>query len=155
MSGRDYILELVERAGEALAMMISGRAADEARHDEADPRANFEAEFGDIHPHLLRVDPGSAALLLRRPWRIRRYALLLIQREAAGGDADAHEAAARRALELLLRAEAIEPRQETELFTALAAIAERSRLEPEALAALRVMGVMGVMGADGGRDGGV
>ncbi len=151
MSGRDYILELVERAGEALAMMVSGRAADEARHDEADPRANFEAEFGDIHPHLLRVDSGSAALLLRKPWRIRRYALLLIQREAEGGDADAHEAAARRALELLLRAEAIEPRGEVDLFTALAAIADLSRLEPEALVSLRAMGVMGVIEPRPGR----
>ncbi len=139
MSGRDYILELVARAGEALAMMVTGRGADEARHDEADPRRHFEAEFGDIHPRLLRLDSGSAALLLRRPGQIRRYALLLIQLEHA--DAVAHEAAARRALELLLRAEAIEPRREQELFAALVASVDRERLEPDARAALRVMGL--------------
>lgn len=37
MTGRDYILELVERVGEALATMISGRAATEARPEEDDP----------------------------------------------------------------------------------------------------------------------
>lgn len=140
MTGRDYILELVERVGEALATMISGRAATEARPEEADPERSFASEFGDIHPHLLRLDSRSAALLLRRPWLIRRYALLLIQR--AGTDTDAHEAAARRALELLLCAEAIEPRGEVELFAALAASVDLERLEPGARAALRTLGVV-------------
>jgi len=139
MIGRDYILELVERAGEALAMMMTGRAADEVRPEEEGPERNFEGEFGDIHPHLLRVDSSSAALLLCRPWRIRRYALLLLQRQPATDDADAHEAVARRALELLLRAEALEPRGETELFAALAAVVDLARLEPEARAAMRAM----------------
>jgi len=120
----------VERVGEAMAMMVSGRAAEEARPEEADPERSFAAEFGDLHPHLLRVDSSSAALLLRRPWRIRRYALLLIQREGADADAAAHEAAARRALELLLCAEAIEPRGELELFAALAASVDLGRMEP-------------------------
>jgi hypothetical protein len=143
MTGRDYILELVERAGEALAAMISGRASDEARAEEADPERAFAAEFGAIHPHLLRVDSSSAALLLRRPWLIRRYALLLIQREAADADADAsaHEAVARRALELLLCAEAIEPRREIDLFAALAASVDLERLEPQARASLRALGL--------------
>ncbi len=138
MTGRDYILELVERVGEALATMISGRAATEARPEEADPERSFASEFGDIHPHLLRLDSRSAALLLRRPWLIRRYALLLIQRAGT----DAHEAAARRALELLLCAEAIEPRGEVDLFAALAASVDLERLEPGARAALRTLGVV-------------
>lgn len=139
MTGRDYILELVERAGEALAMMVTGRTADELRPEEADPERAFGSEFGELHPHLVRLDSRSAALLLRRPWLIRRYALLLIQREA--GDADAHEAAARRALELLLCAEAIEPRGEIDLFAALAASVDLERLEPGARAALRTLGL--------------
>jgi hypothetical protein len=139
--GRDYILELVESAGKALATMMTGRASDEAHPDEKDPERNFEAEFGDIHPHLSRVDSGSAALLLRRPWRIRRYALLLIQRAAATGDAAAHEVLVRRALELLLRAEALEPRREAELFAALAASVDLARLELDAREALRAMGL--------------
>ena len=46
MIGRDYILELVESAGKALATMMTGRASDEAHPDEKDPERNFEAEFG-------------------------------------------------------------------------------------------------------------
>ncbi len=141
MSGRDYILELVERVGEALATMVSGRASDEARPEQADPERSFASEFGDLHPHLLRVDSSSAALLLRRPWRIRRYALLLLQREPADADAATHEAVARRALELLLCAEAIEPRHEVELFAALVASVDLERLEPEARAGLRALGL--------------
>jgi len=156
MIGRDYILDLVERAGEAVVAMLTGRASDEARPVEDDPARNFASEFGDIHPHLLRVDSASAALLLRHPARIRRYALLLIQREAAGASAavdgaagasaeadgaEVAEATARRALELLLAAEAREPRRELELFAALLACVERERLDPEALAALRALGL--------------
>lgn len=141
MDGRDYILDLVQRAGEALVVMMTGRGSDEARPEEADPERNFEAEFGDLHPHLLRVDSSSAALLLRRPARIRRYALLLIQREPATADADAREATARRALELLLAAEAREPRGELELFAALLACVDPGRLGPDARVALRALGL--------------
>ncbi len=141
MTGRDYILELVERAAEALATMVSGRATDEARPEETDPERQFDSEFGDIHPHLLRVDSSSAARLLRRPWRIRRYALSLIERGAGATDADAQEAVARRALELLLCAEAIEPRREVGLFAALVAVVDLERLEPEARAGLRALGI--------------
>lgn len=145
----DYLLDMVERLGQALTVLVTGRASEAARPDENDPERAFQAEFEHVHPHLRRVDSRSAALLLRPPRRIRLYAVLLIQRAALRGDDI--PATARRALELLLEAEAMEPGGELELLAALAGAVDLAALEPEHRARLRALGVVG-RGA-GGRAG--
>jgi hypothetical protein len=132
---RDYLLEVIERAGEALAAMVTGTDIP-AREDEVDVEAAFDREFGHLHLHLARVDATSAALLLRPPRRVRLYARMLVRLAAARDEAGA-EALARRALELLLAADALEPGgREPALLAALAASVDRTRLEPFARRAL-------------------
>ncbi len=138
---RDYIVEVIERAGQALAAMVTGRAPDEAKEDEADVEVAFGREFGHLHAHLERVDATSAALLLRPPRRVRYYALRLVQLAGQRAPAEA-EALARRALELLLAADAMDPGgSERTLLAALAATVDRARLEPGSRAALAAAGL--------------
>lgn len=136
----DYLMDMVDRVGQALAVLIVGRSGTEAQPDEKDPERAFEAEFEHVHPHLLRVDSRSAALLLRPPRRIRLYALLLIQRAALRGDDMA--STSRRALELLLEAETMEPRGETDLLAVLAGSVDLATLDPQHRAQLRALGVV-------------
>ncbi len=135
----DYLMDMVDRVGQALAVLIVGRSGEEARPDDTDPERAFQAEVEHVHPHLLRVDSRSAALLLRPPRRIRLYALLLVQRAALRGDDI--DATSRRALELLLEAEAMEPRGDLELLAVLADAVDVATLDPQHRAQLRALGV--------------
>ncbi|HEY0133921.1 MAG TPA: hypothetical protein VGB85_07570 [Nannocystis sp.] len=133
---RDYLLEVIERAGEALAAMATGRTDLRAREEETDVELAFDREFGHLHLHLARVDATSAALLLRPPRRVRLYALMLVRLAATRDEAGA-EALVRRALELLLAADAVDPGgREPALLAMLAASVDHTRLEPFARAAL-------------------
>jgi hypothetical protein len=46
---RDYLLEVIERAGEALAAMVTGRTDLTAREEEVDVEVAFDREFGHLH----------------------------------------------------------------------------------------------------------
>ncbi len=138
---RDYLVEVIERAGQALAAMVTG-ASDAVTHEQdVDVEAAFGREFGHLHLHLERVDATSAALLLRPPRRVRLYALMLIQL-AEGRDDIAAESLTRRALELLLAADAMDREgSEPALLAALAASVDLTRLDPTARAALASLGL--------------
>lgn len=139
---RDYLIEVIERAGEAIASLITGRAQHEAQDAEEDVEVAFEREFGGLHLALMRVDASTAALLLRPPRRVRLYALMLVQM-AARGAAEEVEPRSRRALELLLAADALDGGPgEPALVEALLGCVERGRLEPEARAALVARGLV-------------
>ncbi len=139
---RDYLIEVIERAGEAIASLITGRAQHEAQEVDADVEVAFEREFGGMHLALMRVDASTAALLLRPPRRVRLYALMLVQM-AVRGAAEEVEPRSRRALELLLAADALDGGPgEPALVEALLGGVERGRLEPEARAALVARGLV-------------
>jgi len=138
---RDYLIEVIERAGEAIASLITGRAQHEEQAVEADVEAGFEREFGALHLALGRVDATTAALLLRPPRRVRLYALMLVQLAGRGAPEEV-EPRSRRALELLLAADGLDGGPgEPALVAALAGCVDRERIEPEAVAALRARGL--------------
>jgi hypothetical protein len=129
---RDYLIEVIERAGSALAALVTGRSAPHEQDEDEDVEAAFAREFGELHEQLRKVDASSAALLLRPPRRVRLYALMLIQRAGA-----VDESVSRRALELLLAADAMDgERSEAALVAALVGAVDVTRLEPEARAML-------------------
>ncbi len=138
MDGRhDYLIEVIERAGEALAALVTGRDALHEQDAEVDVDAAFAREFGELHEHLIRVDASSAAALLRPPRRVRLYALMLMQR------AGQEEGTTRRALELLLAADAMDGVvSEPALIEALVAAVDVARLEPETRGMLVERGVL-------------
>lgn len=139
---RDYLIEVIERAGEAIASLLTGRAQHEAHDVDEDVEVAFEREFGGLHLALMRVDASTAALLLRPPRRVRLYALMLVQM-AVRGAAEEVEPRSRRALELLLAADALDGGPgEPALVEALLGWVERGRLEPEARAALVARGLV-------------
>lgn len=139
---RDYLIEVIERAGEAIASLLTGRAQHEAHDVDEDVEVAFEREFGGLHLALMRVDASTAALLLRPPRRVRLYALMLVQM-AVRGAAEEVEPRSRRALELLLAADALDGGPgEPALVEALLGWVERGRLEPEARAALVARGLI-------------
>lgn len=136
---RDYLIEVIERAGEAIASLITGRARHEEHEVDEDVEAGFDREFGALHPALARVDASTAALLLRPPRRVRLYALMLL---CLLGEPEEVESRSRRALELLLAADGLDGGPgEPALVEALAGCVDRARLEPEARAALRARGL--------------
>lgn len=138
---RDYLIEVIERAGEAIASLVTGRAQHEEHAAEADVEAGFEREFGALHTRLARVDATTAALLLRPPGRVRLYALMLVQMAGRGAPEEA-EPRSRRALELLLAADALDGGPgEPELVAALAGCVDTERLEPEARVMLAARGL--------------
>ena len=138
---RDYLVEVIERAGQALAAMVTGSTQVDSEEHELDVEAAFGREFGHLHLHLERVDATSAALLLRPPRRVRLYALMLIQL-AEHRDHAAAESLTRRALELLLAADAMDREgSEPALLAALAASIDLTRLDPGARVALTARGL--------------
>lgn len=138
---RDYLIEVIERAGEAFAALVTGRAQLQEHAADEDVEAAFEREFGALHPALAQVDANTAALLLRPPRRIRLYALMLVQL-AGRGAPEQMEPRSRRALELLLAADGLEGGPgEPALVAALAGWVDREALAPEARAALVRLGL--------------
>lgn len=137
---RDYLIEVIERAGEAIASLVTGRAVHEEHEVDEDAEAGFEREFGGLHLALMRVDATTAALLLRPPRRVRLYALMLLR--LPGGAAEEVLSRWRRALELLLAADGLDGGPgEPALVEALVGCVDVARLEPEARAALRARGL--------------
>lgn len=137
---RDYLIEVIERAGEAFAALVTGRAQPQEHAADEDVEAAFEREFGALHPALAQVDANTAALLLRPPRRVRLYALMLVQL-AGRGAPEQMEPRSRRALELLA-ADGLEGGPgEPALVAALAGWVDREALAPEARAALVRLGL--------------